>query len=506
MIWADWLEPLTDADTMRAIDSWAIDARGIPARDLMDRAGEALARATAQVVPEGRLSIVCGKGNNGGDGLVAARVLRAGGRDVDVLLTSAPGELSIDSVDQLRRLPGPSPEPFSAQRLHSASGAIDAMLGTGFTGGVRGPLAAAIEALAALGVPVVAADVPSGVDAGSGRVQGAAVRAVVTVAFHAAKLGLWIHPAKAYAGEVRVVDIGIPNGAPQSLDSGLIEPSVLDGLPSRTSASTKFSSGNVVVIGGSPGLTGAPTMAALAAQRSGAGYVTVAAGASLELAFAARLLEAMFAPLPEDDGHLALTGVEATLERLAGAAAVVVGPGLGRSSAAKAFVRALVPHVEVPLVLDADGLNAVSTDFAEILRGRAAPTVLTPHAGELARLLGISSAQVQESRLEHARSAAQAANAIVVLKGDDTLVAVPGGRVAVSSGGAPGLATAGTGDVLAGVIAALLARGADPQRAVCAGVHAHLLAGRRAGDEQGADHVIASDVIRALPAAMRVDR
>jgi len=500
--WAEWLEPLPDAGVMRATDSWAIEQRGIPARVLMDQAGEALAHAAAQVVPDGRLAVICGKGNNGGDGLVAARVLRAAGREVDVLLLVNPDDLSPDAAAQLSRLTGPAPVPFQAQRLQEAAGAIDAILGTGFTGGVRAPTAQAIEALNARAVPVIAADVPSGVDASSGRVEGVAVQAGVTVAFHAAKPGLWIRPGKAHAGEVKVADIGIPDGSPHRAISGLVTDRVLAGLPSRTSSSTKFTSGNVVVIGGSPGLTGAPAMAAMAAQRAGAGYVTLAAAASLELAFAARLLEAMFAPLAEDGGQLGAPAVPEALDRLERAAAVVVGPGLGRAAPTRDFVCALAGSIAVPLVLDADGLNALSTDYAELLRDRGAATILTPHSGELGRLLGVSSADVDAGRLDHAREAARRARAIVVLKGDDTLVAMPDGRVAVSRGGAPGLATAGTGDVLAGVIAALVARGASPEQAACAGVHAHLRAGRRAGDAHGPDHVIASDVIRALPAAL----
>ena len=504
MSWADWLAPLPDAATMRAIDAWAIEERGIPGLDLMDRAGEALAAITGEAIPAGRIAVVCGRGNNGGDGLVAARVLRGAGRDVDVLLISEPGELSLDAAEQLRRLGGPAAaRHWSSEGLTGAAGAIDAILGTGFHGAPRGPAADAIQALNGHGAPVVAADVPSGVDASSGEVSGVAVRAQVTVAFHLAKLGHWVHPGKALAGEVRVVEIGIPPQAPQRVDAGLIGDGVLTGLPARTATSTKFTSGTVVVVGGSTGLTGAPTMAALAAQRAGAGYVTVAGPASLELAFATRLLEAMFAGLPEADGRLETGALEAILARCERASAVVVGPGLGRSPATQALVRSLVERVELPLVVDADGLNALGTDFATPLQRRDAPTVLTPHAGELGRLLGVASADVARARLDHARRAAREARAMVVLKGDDTLVAMPDGRVAVSAGGAPGLATAGTGDVLAGVIAALLARGADPERAICAAVHAHRRAGRLAGLEQGNEHVIASDVIAALPRALR---
>ena len=496
-----WLEPLPDAERMRATDRWAIETRGIPSLDLMERAGEGLARVVAQRIPSGRIVVVCGKGNNGGDGLVAARVLRRAGRDADVLLTSAPGDLGGDAGAQLERLPGAAPAPFAVARLEGAAGLVDALLGTGATGAPRGPVAEVIEAMDAARAPVIAADVPSGVDASTGEVAGAAVRAVATATFHAAKPGLWIAPGKEHAGAVEVIAIGIPDGAPGDPDAGLILPGVLRDVPRRGPASTKFSSGNVVVIGGSRGLTGAPSMAAMAAMRSGAGYVTVAAPASLEANFSARLLEAMLAGLPEEDGRLGPDALEAAIASVARADAVVLGPGLGRTEDAQALVRELVQRIDVPLVLDADGLNAMAGRLEE-LRRRRWPTVLTPHAGELGRLLGIDSQEVGRARLAHARAAAARAQAIVVLKGDDTLVAAPSGRVAVSPGGAPALATAGTGDVLSGVTGALLAKGMPVANAACAAVFAHVRAGRLAAEPHGADTVIASDVIAALPAAL----
>ena len=298
-----------------------------------------------------------------------------------------------------------------------------------------------------------------------------------------------------------MIDIGIPAGAPNEADAGLISAGVLRDMPRRDVESTKFSSGNVVVVGGSRGLTGAPCMSALAAMRAGAGYVTVAAPASLELSFTVRLLEAMLAGLPEDDGALAPEALEAAVSAIKRADAVVLGPGLGRSPGAQELARELVQRVDVPLVIDADGLNALAGRLDE-LRHRRWPTVLTPHAGELGRLLEVDSAEVGRARLHHARAAAARSKAFVVLKGDDTLVAAPSGRVAISRGGAPGLATAGTGDVLAGVTGAMLAKGLSPAHAACAAVYAHLRAGQLAAAPHGPDGVIASDVIAALPAAL----
>jgi NAD(P)H-hydrate epimerase len=359
-----------------------------------------------------------------------------------------------------------------------------------------------IEAMNAAEAPIVAADVPSGVNASTGEVEGAAIRAVATATFHRAKPGLWIHPGKARAGTVEVVDIGIPAGAPVERDIGLIGPGVLAEMPRRTPESTKFSSGNVFVIGGSHGLTGAPTMAAMAAMRAGAGYVTVGAPSPLEATFSVRLLEAMMTGLPEVDGALSEEAVEPALKAIRRADAVVLGPGLGRTPGAQAFARAMYERVDVPLVVDADGLNALAVIFRDGLPQRPWPTVLTPHAGELGRLLDVDSSEVGAQRLQHAREAAAAARAIVVLKGDDTLVASATGRVAISPGGAPGLATAGTGDVLSGVLGAMLAKGLPAAHAACAGVHVHLRAGQLAADPHGPEAVIASDVIARLPAAL----
>jgi NAD(P)H-hydrate epimerase len=242
-------------------------------------------------------------------------------------------------------------------------------------------------------------------------------------------------------------------------------------------------------------------MSALGALRAGAGYVTVAAPGSLELAFAARLLEAMVAAMPEADGALSPEALQPALAAVGRADAVVLGPGLGRSPGAQELARELVQRVDVPLVIDADGLNALAGRLEE-LRHRRWPTVLTPHAGELGRLLEVDSAEVGRARLGHARGAAASSKALVVLKGDDTLVAAPSGRVAVSPGGAPALATAGTGDVLTGVTAAMLAKGLPPAHAACAAVYAHLRAGQLAAAPHGPDGVIASDVIAALPAAL----
>ncbi|HXE46588.1 MAG TPA: NAD(P)H-hydrate dehydratase [Conexibacter sp.] len=508
-----WLEPLPGAAAQRALDTWAIEQRGIPGLELMERAGRGLAELVVQRIPEGVVAIVCGHGNNGGDGFVAARVLREQGREVDVqLLGSGTRELRGDAHTNCERLPGAPPRPFNPGSLMETAGIVDAVLGTGSRGAPEGEALDAIETMAAAaerGIPVVACDVPSGVDASTGAVAGGAVRAVATATFHAAKPGLWIAPGKQHAGDVVVVPIGIPgDGRPDdgAAGIGLIGDGVLADLPVRGAGATKFDGGSVLVCGGSRGLTGAASMAAEGAARAGAGYVTALVPASLNLVFELRDAEVMSVPLADADGAFAPAALEAALARCERADALVLGPGIGRDAGTAMFARELALHAPVPLLLDADGLNAHATEAAlERLAGRTAPTVLTPHGGELARLLGAASDDVRAARLAHARAAADRAGAVVVLKGDDTLVVERGatGRVGVSRGDAPALATAGTGDVLAGTIGALLARGVEPFHAACAGVELHRRAGRLVGARVGVEGAMARDVIAMLPFARR---
>jgi NAD(P)H-hydrate epimerase len=492
---------------MRAIDRWAIEQQQLPSSDLMERAGCGVAQEVERLAPDGAVAVVCGKGNNGGDGFVAARLLRERGRAVTVLCTAAAQEYQGDAAVNLARLPGAPPRETDGKgegvgnMLGQAAVVVDALLGTGFAGEPRGAVAAAIEAIDTAARPVISVDMPSGVDASTGAVAGVAVNASTTVTFHAAKPGLWIRPGKAHAGQVQTIDIGIPRGAPGETHIGLIDDAVAHELPRRGAASTKFSSGHVLVVGGSRDLTGAPRMAALASARSGAGYVTVCLPASLQAIAAAGLLEVMTRPLPDQDGGLLAQGVDEVLGLLERGGSLALGPGLGRSAGAQEFARTLAARAPVATVIDADGLNA-HAGCLDQLAARGAPTVLTPHAGELARLLGCESADIEQQRLRNVRAAARQAQAIVVLKGDDTLIADPAGRVAVSRGDSPALATAGTGDVLTGVIAALLAQRLDAFTAASAGVWLHAQAGRVASAAQGAcEGVIATDVIAALPRA-----
>ncbi len=480
-----WLEPLYDAEGIRAVDRWAIEEQGVPSAQLMETAGTALAEAVAELSPQGVVRIVCGKGNNGGDGEIAARRLRGMGFEVE------PVNLWSDDV------------PDDLDRWLAGSGAVvDAIFGTGFAGSPRPPATAAIEAINRCGAPVVACDVASGVDASSGEVEGVAVEADLTVSFHGAKLGQLIAPGKWHSGELKVVPIGIPAGAPASPAGGTIGPAVLALAPRRGPRSTKFSSGQVTIAGGSRGLTGAVRMSSLAAIRAGAGYATVAVPADLEPVFEAGEPEVMSVGCPGGDGCLAPASAKVLLRSFERAAAGVLGPGLGRDPGSVELAREVVGGIAAPLVIDADGLNAFAGQLGPVA-AREAPTVLTPHAGELGRLLGRDSEEIAAHRLASAREAAREAGAVVVLKGDDTIVC-DGERVAVNAVSAPGLATAGSGDVLSGVVAALLARGLEPFAAACAAVLAHARAGRDAAARIGAaESVIASDVIDSIPMGLR---
>jgi NAD(P)H-hydrate epimerase len=482
-----WLTSLYDAEGIRAVDRWAIEEQGVPSEELMEAAGTALAETVAGLAPGGPVRIVGGKGNNGGDGLVAARHLRRMGFEVETVELWAENGLP-DDLDVW---------------LEGSGAVVDAIFGTGFAGAPRDPAAGAIDAINRCGAPVIACDVASGVDASTGGVEGVAVEADLTVSFHAAKLGHFVAPGKWHTGELRVVPIGIPAGAPSEPAGGVIEPSVLGLAPRRGPRSTKFSSGQVVIAGGSRGLTGAVRMASEAAIRAGAGYATVAVPADLEAIFEQGQPEVMSVGCPGGDGCLAPASKKAVLGAFERAAAGVFGPGLGRDPGAIELAREAVPAIEAGLVIDADGLNAFTGRLEEIA-AREGPTILTPHAGELGRLLDRPSEEIAAHRLASAREAARAADAVLVLKGDDTIV-TDGARVAVNALSAPALATAGTGDVLSGMVAALLARGLEPFAAACAAVLAHARAGRDAAERVGAaESVIAGDVIAAVPAGLKI--
>ncbi len=505
-----WLEPVYTADEMRAADSWAIDTKGTPSIELMERAGSEVARVVTELYPSDGVCIVCGKGNNGGDGLVCARLLSEQGHTVRAVLLAPEEEISGDAKQNLDRLRSTDCELVFAdgeksiqEALAGVQVVVDAIFGTGFSGKPRNLSAEAIELINERGAQVVAVDMPSGVDSSTGEVAGVATDASSTVTFHKGKVGHFINPGKTCTGRVEIVDIGIPpysagDAPPIEPTAGLIEPGVIDLYPTRAQDSTKFSVGSVAVIGGSTGLTGAVCMASEAAMRSGAGYVQAVVPRSLNSIFEEKLTEVMTVPADDEGGAFTGDAFERALEITGRSDAVVLGPGLGRSEGSLELVRRLVQEVDRPLVVDADGLFAL-IGHLQLLKSREYETVLTPHAGELARLMDVSSGEVGESRLQFARDLSERSDAVVVLKGDDSIVAQSNDRAAISRGATPGLASAGSGDVLSGVIGALLAKKIGAFESASLGVYMHAEAGIAAAKQFGESGMIATDVIEMLP-------
>ena len=454
------LEPLLTAEETRRAE----EAHQGSLEELMERAGAAVASLVLNQFP-GSVMVVCGKGNNGGDGKVCARVLKEAGRDVRV----------VDGVGD----------------LGDADVIVDALLGIGLRDAPREDAARMIELVNASGRPVVAVDVPSGVNASTGEVPGAAVRATATVTFGAAKVGLAIAPGRFHAGSVHVAPIGL---RPREHEHALVPASALLEVPRKRLDSTKYTAGSVLVVGGSRGLTGAPMLAALAAFRADAGYVAVAAPESTLPVLETSLLEVVKRPLAEDTaGRLLPRSADAILEAADKADAVAIGPGLGRSDGTVELVRILLERLALPVVLDADALWELEP-FT-----RSAPTVLTPHAGELARLLGAESREIDAHRLASARRAASRFGAVVLLKGADTIVASPREGVLVATYGTPALATAGSGDVLTGIVAAFLAKGMEARLAAGTAAVAHGVAAELVDPQPG---TIASDLLPALRRAL----
>jgi NAD(P)H-hydrate epimerase len=471
------MRPVLTPEEMGAADARAI-AAGTPEAVLMDRAGRAVAwavRARLRGLYGRRVVVVCGKGNNGGDGVIVARVLRHWGARVDEFHLAA----GVPRVE-------------FARAVARADIVVDAMYGTGFRGELEGDARAVAEMLRDFGGAVVAVDIPSGVQGLTGEVRGSAMRADETVCFAAYKPGLLFEPGRELAGRVHVADIGIPvDDLARAWVTGAGD--VASWLAPREPDAHKWRAG-CYVIGGSGGMTGAPSLVSHAAMRTGAGIVWCGVpGADA----AARLSggEVIAKGLPATaDGSLSDDAAKDVLDHLDRFRALAIGPGLGRSPTTAAAVRRIVAGARVPAVIDADGIHAVGDDPA-LLRIRAEPTILTPHEGEYASLRG---APPGPDRLAAARALAADTGAIVLLKGPGTVVAAPDGRARICPVGGPWLATAGTGDVLTGVIAGLLARGVEPFDAAAAGAFLHGIA----ADAAGHTGLMAGDLVAAIPAAL----
>ena len=510
---------IVTAAEMREIDRATSERFGVPSLTLMENAGAAVAAFVLSQYPAAEsVGVICGKGNNGGDGFVAARKLHEAGCDVRVLLLAERSELRGDAAEMFTRLPMPAVgvskndqlKTEAARAVFDADVLIDAVLGTGFRPPVSGLYAEAIAAMNANSAPVVAVDIPSGADADvMGEQVGAVGRADAIVTFTAPR------PAHVFGmlttGPTLVAPIGSPDEAVvSSLQLNLIAASdVAPLIGPRPAASNKGSFGHVLVLGGSTGKAGAAAMAGMAALRGGAGLSTVATAKSVLATVAGFHPELMTEPLEETEaGSIALASLQqGRLDALIKAKTVLaVGPGISRHPETAELVRGVVKKYKLPIVLDADGLNAFEGRASE-LKSRAGALVITPHPGEMARLAGSTIPAVQHDRLNVARTFARGHGLIVVLKGHRTLIAQPDGTVWVNTTGNPGMATGGTGDILTGMVAGLMAQHPDRiAEAVIAAVHLHGLAGNVARESMGEHSMVATDLLNSLPEAFRRTR
>jgi len=500
---------LATSAQMRELDQLAINKEGIPSSALMMSAAAHIVQTAKEVMGENRrAAIYCGSGHNGGDGIAAAVLLAKEGYELRVFLVGGRDKMAEDTREMERRLGELDckmetfdPELREAETWAAAGGVvIDAIFGMGLNAPLRGKPLAAVEQINRLNVPVVSADIATGIAADTGKILGTAVRAAHTVTFTLPKVGNFVGDGLLHAGCVKVVDIGIPQNLINRIkcQNYLIAKDSVS-LPARRQNMHKGDAGKLLLIGGSVGYTGALVLAANAALRSGAGLVFLGVPESIYAITAANTTEAMAFPLPATEGKLNMQAFPALLERMNHCDAVLIGPGMGRSAETTQLVTELIRAAQVPVIIDADGLNAVS-EHIHILDEASAPLILTPHDAEFARLVGDQSS---DSRLEAARTFAIRRGCTVVLKGPGTISAFPEGTVCVNTTGNPGMATGGSGDVLAGMITAFAGQGLPLPQAVYTAVWAHGRAGDLAAAELGQYSMLPSDVVELLPEVLK---
>ncbi|MBM7854882.1 NAD(P)H-hydrate epimerase [Desulfohalotomaculum tongense] len=507
------------AAEMREIDRVAVEEYGIPGVVLMENAGrkvvEVVCRQLNNNVKGKAVTVFVGKGNNGGDGLVVARHLLNMGADVRVLMVADPGELTGDAGLNLaiwekmgqRVYPIHQPNGINLVKvsLMSTDLIVDAMYGTGFRGTVNEKIGRVIQLINASGIPVVAVDIPSGLEADTGKIAGPCIKATVTVTFGLPKLGMVLEAGGGVIGSMEVVDISLPKQLLYDekikrwlLDAGLVKKR----LPRRKPDAHKGDFGRVMVLAGSTGMEGAAVLTATACLRAGAGLVTLAVPEKIHHTVAGLVPEVMTLPLPSVEGALSVKSLDTILEKLENVDVLAVGPGLSRHGETVQLVHQLLPQVKIPMVLDADGLNALAEDKT-VLESIGAPAVLTPHPGEMARILGLSIKEVQNNRVPLVQQCAESWGCTVLLKGARTLIAAPEGELYINPTGNSGMATAGSGDVLTGIIAGLAAQGMDITSAAASGAYLHGLAGDRASEHLGSHGLLAGEIINYLPQSIK---
>ncbi len=504
---------LVTSEHMRELDRRTIEDLGVPSLVLMENAGRSTYQILRREFPDlaSPVVVLAGRGNNGGDGFVVARYLANAGIPVTVFLLAARDQVQGDALVNLKILEGLGvaveevlgEDQLSAvvHRMSRAGLVVDALLGTGLNSPVRGLLAQLIDKVNQVRPPVLAVDIPSGLSADTGEPLGAAVQAAVTVTYGFPKIGQIVPPGRDLVGRLWQVDISIPPALAQDATIELAEAAEMRALlPPRPFAGHKGTFGHLVVVAASEGKTGAATLSAEAALRTGTGLVTVAVPASLNDILEGKITEAMTLPIPEAGGARALgEGALAPLnDFLADKTAVALGPGLGTHPETQGVVRALVRDCPLPMVVDADGVNALAGHL-EVLKSSAGPRILTPHPGEMSRLLGTTPKEVQSRRLDTAREVATAHGVWVVLKGAQTLVADPAGRVSLNPTGNPVLASGGTGDVLTGLIGGFLAQRVSPWDAARLGVYLHGLTADYLAEVIGPRGHIAGGLLAVFP-------
>jgi hydroxyethylthiazole kinase-like uncharacterized protein yjeF len=502
------------ATTMQDIDRQTIDTFGISGLTLMENAGQSCVDAVVEEFgAQGYAVVIAGKGNNGGDGYVVARLLRRAGWDVHVFILAEQGQISGDAATNLSKLPWEDvtycPQAGQLPALHMdeitrADVIVDAIFGTGLRSDVTGLYQEAIEIINASGRPVLAVDIPSGIHGTTGRVLGTAVRASITVTFAFAKLGHVLYPGAQHTNKLIVADIGIPPNVMEAapgydlLNDDFIRPM----LRRRDRQAHKGQFGHCLVIAGSTGKTGAAALSANSAMRAGSGLVTLAVAESLHAILEIKTTEVMTAPLPDSNsGHVTSSAFPAIEKLLEGKDAVALGPGLGKRPGTTALVQTIVEGVSLPLVIDADGLNALAEDITVLRRKKSADIILTPHPGEMARLLGTSIPDVEAIRISVAQEFARNFGVYLILKGARTIIASPTGIAAINGSGNPGMASGGMGDVLTGIIVSLLGQHYSAWDACRIGVYLHGYAANLVADEKGEIGMSASDVQEMLPYA-----
>ena len=510
---------LVTANEMQAMDRQAIEDFGIPGMVLMENAGRGATRFLLQQFPDienKKVAVIAGRGNNGGDGFVIARYLKQKGIQVQVYLLAVRDRVQGDALANLKLLKAlevpvveiPDEASFSKikSEMHGLDLWIDAILGTGLKSDVKGYFKTIIDYINKLNKPVFAVDVPSGLNSDTGQPCGTCICAAATATFAFAKTGHMVYPGADYIGNLKIVDIGIPPhiaaavGPRHFLSTAQL---IRSHLIPRPADAHKGSTGHLLVIAGSIGKTGAAAMTSMSALRTGAGLVTLGVAESLNAALEGRMLEAMTAPLPESgSGVLGESAFNAIQQELPGKRCLALGPGLGQAAETKKLICKIIRQSEIPVVVDADGLNNLAGELKHFKKA-SAPIILTPHPGEMARLLDTRVSKVQQNRIKCAREFSVQYNVHVVLKGARTIIAHPDGRVFINPTGNAGMASGGMGDVLTGVIAGLIVQGLTPEAACHAGVYLHGAAADSLVEDMGPYGFLAGDVMKTIPGEIK---